>query len=86
LENALEMTKDAPEIMIVGGAEIYKLALKYANKIYLTQVEVTLEGDTYFPPPIELDWEVKSAVFHPKDEKHCYNFTFIEYWRKLQNS
>jgi len=68
------------EIMIIGGSEIFNLFLNISNKIYLTLVDANLDGDVYFP---ELDnsWqEIKANTEqYYKDEKHMYNYTFLEY-------
>ncbi len=82
LEEALSLSKDDAEPMIVGGAEIYTLALPLANRIYLTQVEVHIEGDTFFPYISVEDWTVTSDVFHPKDEKNTLDFSFVQLDRK----
>lgn len=65
------------EVMIIGGGEIYKQFIDKANKIYLTQVDTDIEGDVYFPE-LEPHWQVLSQQSHSKDDKHKYNYQFIE--------
>lgn len=71
------------ELMIIGGGEIYKLALPFTDRIYLTRVHGTFpQADTHFP---ELDmqaWEVVSSEFYPADEKHKYAMDIMELRRK----
>lgn len=64
------------EIMVIGGAEIYKQFLPYADTIYLTLVHTEIEqADTYFPVISEEEWEVVEQSDRPKDEKNMYDFT-----------
>lgn len=71
------------EIFVIGGGEIYKQALPLANKIHFTLVDTIIEGDTFFPELNENEWQVESSEFHPKDEKHAFNYTFLIYCKKL---
>jgi dihydrofolate reductase len=63
------------EIFVAGGAEIYRLALDVATRLYVTEIDAELQGDTFFP---ELDWSrwrrVRSEV-HAPDPSHAYGFT-----------
>lgn len=77
---ALELAKktEKEEIFIIGGTEIYRLAIPYVKKIYLTKVQVTCTGDTYFPSEFNEDkWE--SIFFEPqfRDENNQYASTFM---------
>ena len=49
IEEVVEMGKDVPELMICGGASVYKQFLPLSQKLYLTYVHANPEGDTYFP-------------------------------------
>ncbi|KAA3645981.1 MAG: dihydrofolate reductase [Bacteroidetes bacterium] len=68
------------ELMIIGGGEIYKQAMPFADRIYLTRVHTIIEGDTVFPE-IGKEWKEISSEYHPKDEKHVFDFTFKVYER-----
>ena len=59
LEAALAAARELEpdEIIIGGGAEVYKLALPYTDKMYLTYIHKTIEGDTFFPDFDEADWQ-----------------------------
>jgi dihydrofolate reductase/dihydrofolate reductase (trimethoprim resistance protein) len=50
LKDALALAKNEPEIFIAGGGQVYKEALEYADRIYLTVIDKDIEGDVYFPP------------------------------------
>ena len=58
------------EVMVIGGAEIYALALPMAERLYVTRVHAQPAGDVYFPP-IDLGaWRLLSQQQHPADERH----------------
>ena len=81
IEEAIEECKSEKEAFVIGGGEICKLALPYATKMYLTHVETTLPADSFFPEFKQKDWKIVKEEFHPKDEKHNYEFTFKVYKR-----
>ncbi len=85
LEQAIEAAKDAKgseEIFIIGGAEIYKLAMPLINRLYLTKVHTTIEGDKFFEyDPNE--WKEISREEHPADEENKYAFELTQQIRKL---
>jgi dihydrofolate reductase len=71
----------ALETFIIGGAEIYKLGLPYATRLYLTEIHAEINGDTFFPPLDSTQWRETSRKHHAKDEKHAYAFDFVVYER-----
>ena len=86
LEEALQyagQTNDS-EPFVIGGGEIYELALPYAHRIYLTIVHTTLDGDTRFPVFDAEQWRVTEKSPMPADEDHDYAFTFYTYERLEQ--
>ena len=78
LQDALKKAEAAncKEIFIIGGGEIYKQSLGIADKIYLTRVHTTIEGDTFFPELDKSNWELTSNEDFKKDEKHLYDYSF----------
>lgn len=76
LQEALDFAEKAgeKEAFIIGGGEIYKLGLPIADTMYLTFVEGSPEGDTFFPDFDKNDWNEVSRVKHPVDERHIYAF------------
>lgn len=61
LQDAIELTFDSPEAMVIGGAEIYRQALPMATKLYLTQIDATRpDADTFFPEINKDEWEQDS--------------------------
>ncbi|MBX2955056.1 MAG: dihydrofolate reductase [Cyclobacteriaceae bacterium] len=81
LEEALDEATNivTDEIFIIGGAEIYRQGLPKANKLYLTEILATLDGDTYFPEFDTRSWKEVSRLHHPADDRHRYPFDFVVY-------
>lgn len=82
LEKALEIAPQNEEIFIIGGAQIYKQALPFADKIDLTRVHIELDADAFFPEFNTSEWNLVFSEKHFKDEKHQYDFTFETYIKK----
>ncbi|PPL04768.1 dihydrofolate reductase [Parapedobacter indicus] len=82
LEAALAHCTNEKEVFIVGGAEIYRLALPLTDRVYLTRVHANFPGDTYFPDLDEHDWVLVSEDKHDPDERHAYGYTFEVYERR----
>ena len=80
LESAIEAAKLDSSPYIIGGGEIYKLALEknLIDRIYLTRVNASFEGDTLFPK-LGPEWELTHEKKHPIDEKHSYSFSIQLY-------
>lgn len=82
LEDALDLAKSDKQPFVIGGGEIYNLAMPLADKIELTRVHSSFNADTFFPK-IDLNvWKEASNIFHNKDDKHEYAFSFITYTRR----
>ena len=82
IEEAIEECRNEKEAFVIGGGEILKLALPYLDRMYLTHVEAEVPADSFFPEFNLSEWKVVSEEFHPKDERHLYDFTFKTYDRK----
>jgi dihydrofolate reductase len=72
----------ADEMFVIGGAEIYKIFLSRAERIYLTQVHGAFEGDVFFPELGEGEWRLISSEENKKDEHNAFDFTYLVYERK----
>ena len=82
LQDAINLAKDDSQPFIIGGGEIYKQGMDYADKIEITRVHHDFEGDTFFPKIDSTIWKEVNNVFHKKDKDHEYEFTFLTYVRK----
>lgn len=76
VDAAIEACVGAPELMVIGGAGVYSEILPAANRIYLTEVEADIEGDTWFPELDETKWTEVSRERHPADEKNAHDLSF----------
>jgi dihydrofolate reductase len=81
LEAAQALAGDDDEIFIIGGSQIYQLALPLVERLYVTQVHATVEGDTYFPPITDDDWQLQDQQDHLADEKNDHAYSFMIYYR-----
>ena len=82
LEDALDAAKNDEQPFIIGGGEIYKEAMRYADKIELTRVHGSFDADAFFPKIDSSDWMETQNNLHQKDENHAYSFSFITYQRR----
>ena len=82
LEEALKHCTPDEDIYIIGGASVYRQALKLANRLCLTEIDDTpANADTFFPP-YEDDWQEESREDHPIDDRHDFRYSFVDYVRK----
>jgi dihydrofolate reductase len=65
----------ATEICVIGGAEIYALALPRADRLYFTLIDAEIDGDTVFPEFDEREWREVSRESHAPDARHAYGYT-----------
>ena len=70
------------EVFIIGGGQIYRLALPVANSIYLTRVHGKFDGDVFFPNIDKNEWKLASSEPQKKDEKNPIDYTYLVYRRK----
>lgn len=85
IEEAIKIArKDIDEeIFIIGGGEIYNLGLKYADKLYITEIKENINGDTYFPKWNKNNWIEISRITHPTDLNHKYEFDYVIYKKNI---
>ena len=81
LEEALEKAKDDENPYILGGAEIYKLAMPIADKLDLTLVHHEFKADAFFPPIDTAIWKEISRKDFKADEMNKYDYSFVTYER-----
>jgi dihydrofolate reductase len=72
---------DAKEVFVIGGGEIFKQVLPQANKVYLTRVHATLEGDAFFPELPQQEWKLLTQLDFTADAKHKYGYSF-QVWQR----
>lgn len=81
LEAALT-AHEAGELMVIGGAELYRQALPLAQRLYLTEIDVELDGDTRFPAFERDEWREVASESHAADERHAWPYRFVTLERK----
>lgn len=83
LEAAIKFAKqnNENEVFIIGGGQIYKEALEknLVDKLYVTHVHHSFDGDTFFPEIDTTKWKKINEETHSSDEKHAYSFSFCTY-------
>lgn len=65
----------------IGGAEVYRQLLPYAETLYITEVKASIAGDTFFPELDEADWREVSREAHVRDDANQYDYDFVQYER-----
>ena len=80
MEDALQLAAGAEEVMVIGGGHVYRQFLPQADRVYLTRVMATIDGDTFFP---ELDddlWQVLSREDYPvsSEREHAFDILTLE--------
>ena len=82
IEEAIAKTNPSEENFVIGGGEIYNLALPLADKIELTRVHGTFDAEAFFPEFNTDNWDLVNEEYHPKDEKHKVDFTYQTFLKK----
>lgn len=77
LEEALALAGPVPQVMVIGGAEIYRLCWPRLSRIELTRVHGEPDGDTVLEGLDWTGWQQEACEPHPADERHHYPFSFV---------
>jgi dihydrofolate reductase len=78
---AVALAGDVDEVMVIGGSQIYELALPWAERIYLTRVHAQVDGDAFFPEVDESQWRLISEERQVADERNDFDYSFRIYDR-----
>ena len=82
LDEALQRAAASPELAVIGGAEVYRLTLPLATRIYLTHVLAEVDGDTFFPRLSPNEWREVECSEYAADERHAYGMRFVTLERR----
>lgn len=84
IEQAQQYAREAgaDELCVIGGGEIYRLAMAQATDLHLTWVDTTVQADTHFPPVAMEQWIEVARAHHPADARHALAFDFVDYRRR----
>ena len=82
LDAALARCVGATEAFVIGGAELYRLALPSADRLLITEIDHDFEGDTYFPAPEPAQWREVARDHHARSDERPFAVYFVEYVRR----
>ncbi len=83
LEKAFEICPKNEDIFVIGGGEIYRQTIAIADRLDITKVHSSFDAEVFFPEIDMTIWKLEFEEFHPKDEKHQFDFTFRTYIKKV---
>ncbi len=78
LEAALAAVRPDEELMVIGGAALFKEVLPFAQRLYLTFIDCDVPGDTYFPDWDPREWRETHSFFHATDDNNRFNFRCVQ--------
>ena len=79
IDKLLESVKDYPEVMVIGGASVYRQLLEYSNKLILTEIDAEAEADVFFPSFDKDDW---NSTVVGENEENNIKYKHLVYTRK----
>ncbi len=82
LDQALAACADSEWLFVIGGAELYRLALPRAERLHVTEIDAEIAGDTWFPPLNAGDWRESSSALRPADADNAYALRFVTLERR----
>jgi dihydrofolate reductase len=77
IDEALAAASESPEVMVIGGADLYRQTLPLATRLYLTRVRAEVDGDAFFPEIDPTEWREVERVEHPADDANPFDLTFL---------
>lgn len=83
IEDAFSVAGSVEEVMVIGGSQIYEVALLVAERLYLTRVHADVDGDAHFPPLDATAWRLVSDESRTADDRNEYDFSFRVYERAV---
>lgn len=82
-EQALTLVASEPEVMVIGGAELYRQSLPLADRLYLTEFELNVPGDAFFPDYQAVgDWRLTERQEHTADARNPVAYRFLQFERQ----
>jgi dihydrofolate reductase len=82
IEEALKAVPHDDDVYIIGGGQIYELGMAFADALEITRVHADFEADAFFPAIDTNKWQLVKEEFHPKDDRHDYDFTYQTFKKK----
>ena len=78
---ALGLASHSEQAFVIGGEQVYRVALPHVTRMYITAVQASVEGDTYFPAYDETVWRLVEESSHGADERNTFAVRFLVYDR-----
>jgi dihydrofolate reductase len=82
LDAALAAAREAEEVFVIGGAEIYRLALERVDRVYLTRIDAVFDGNATFPALDRADWREAAREDHPPAGNRAFGYAFLRFERR----
>jgi dihydrofolate reductase len=82
LESGLQLACSEEKLFVIGGADIYRQSISLAEDLYITYVDVSVEGDRFFPEVDMTEWELVREQKYKADEKNPHNMIFKYFTRR----
>lgn len=82
IEEALKQTEGSEEVMVAGGASVYRQFLPLANRLYLTFIHYNFEGDSFFPEFDRNEWQEVKRIDNKADENNAFDYSFLVFEKK----
>lgn len=82
IKDFLENIKSEENIFVIGGAQIYREMIPFADRLYITHVDEEFDADTFFPTIDTRVWKIVSEKIHSADDKNNYDMQFVIYKNK----
>jgi dihydrofolate reductase len=86
LDEALRACPGVPEVMVIGGAELYAAALPHAGRVYATEVDAVVDADTFFPALDPDEWHEVARDHRPANDTNPYALSFVVLEKGLTSS
>ena len=77
LESAVDFVRDSEEIMLIGGGQLFNEYVSKADRLYLTEIQTELDGDTFFPSINWDEWPIEFEQYRSADEQNPYDCRFL---------
>lgn len=86
IQIAFQDYAQAPEIFIIGGAQLFEETFSLTQRLYVTKIHAAFKGDTYFPAYDEKTWQMTQQQSFKPDQKNKYSYEFLTLTRLTQNT
>lgn len=83
LASALRAVADVPKVFVIGGSQLYAEALPAADRLFLTEIDSDVDGDTFFPAFDRELWHESSREYHAPNGQRPFGYSFVVYERRV---